>query len=230
MKTVAMKEQRPMEQSICLWDRVVFIVLCTKLLFQEAFTPPVILGSDSVELADTGAGSYSIIQPALFVPGAKDFLLFLWCCTLSGACKLQFICREIFCIWHRGENVSIAEGGRLKSGPKATFRVVCWSDVCLLCLSYGFFSMLRWLLPTAAVMTMSTPRSELHYTLYNRGDQKTKAKCGRRKCKLFCSTEEWCTSKLNPPFFLCVETCTVALEKLLKTLLKENMVLHRNWA
>lgn len=77
MKTVAMKEQRPMEQSICLWDRVVFIVLCTKLLFQEAFTPPVILGSDSVELADTGAGSYSIIQPALFVPGAKDFLLFL---------------------------------------------------------------------------------------------------------------------------------------------------------
>lgn len=81
----------------------------------------------------------------------RIFLLFLWFCTLSCTCRIQCICREIFCIWHHGENVSIAEGGRLKCGPKATFRVVSWSGVCLLCLSHGFFSMFRWLYVPLAV-------------------------------------------------------------------------------
>lgn len=73
MRRFAMKEQRPMEQSICFWDHVLCTVLCTKLLFQEAFTPPVILGSDSLERADTDTGSHSVIQSALLVPGRKDF-------------------------------------------------------------------------------------------------------------------------------------------------------------
>lgn len=83
-KTLAMKERRPMENNICLWDYVLYIVLCTKLLFQETFTPLVILGSESLKLAGTDTGNYNFIHAASFIRADRDLFLPLLCfCTLS---------------------------------------------------------------------------------------------------------------------------------------------------
>jgi len=79
MKAFAMKQQRPMEKNICLWDCAVYIVLCATLFFQETFTQLVLLGSDSLNLAGTSSGSYSFIHPACCLPGATDF----YSCSIS---------------------------------------------------------------------------------------------------------------------------------------------------